>query len=70
MTTTRERSLILRRRRLDAIKASPENRLLYRPVLPDDRNTFEEPTHDGYLNRICRDCGECLGCRKQEAVDG
>ncbi|MBN2295446.1 MAG: hypothetical protein JXM70_23650 [Pirellulales bacterium] len=29
-------------------------------------NVVEEPTHDGYVNQTCRDCGEQLGCRKQE----
>jgi hypothetical protein len=26
------------------------------------------PTHDGYVNRICRTCGKNLGCRKAEPV--
>jgi hypothetical protein len=39
------------------------------PVAPADClhvNVAESPTHDGYVNRQCRDCGVNLPCRKQE----
>jgi putative DNA primase/helicase len=39
------------------------------PVHPVDcshQDVAETPTHDGYVNRQCRDCGQNLGCRKAE----
>jgi putative DNA primase/helicase len=39
------------------------------PVYPVDcfhTNVAEAPTHDGYINRQCRDCGVALPCRRQE----
>ena len=41
------------------------------PVYPVDcshQDVVESPTHDGYVNRYCRDCGQNLGCRKAEPI--
>lgn len=45
------------------------------PVIPvisvtdcPHQDVAETPTHDGYVNQTCRDCGHNLGCRKAEPV--
>ena len=49
---------------VEGIESNPVN-----PVNPVDcphTNVVETLTHDGYINRACRDCGTPLQCRKQE----
>jgi hypothetical protein len=36
------------------------------PAVCPHKNVKEIPTHDGYLNLECRDCGTPLGCRPKE----